>query len=99
MAEYELTLFVSGASDFSARAIADAKRVCDASLGERYKLEIVDVHEDAAAAYGSGVFATPTLVKSRPPPVRQLVGNLSQAERVLAALDIPVPGNPPVAVG
>jgi circadian clock protein KaiB len=73
--------------------------VCDASLGERYKLAIVDVHEDSAAARGSGVVATPTLVKNRPLPVRQLVGNLSPAQRVLAALDIPVAGDPPVAVG
>jgi circadian clock protein KaiB len=89
-AGYELTLFVSGASDLSGRAIADAKRLCEVYLEGRYRLAVVDVHQDPAAVIASRVVAAPTLVKHRPLPERRLVGDLSRAEKVLMALDIPV---------
>jgi circadian clock protein KaiB len=85
---YELTLFVSGASDLSARAITDARRFCDTHVTGRHRLEFVDIHEDAAAALASDVVAAPTLVKHRPLPVRKLVGDLSDSAKVLAALEI-----------
>ena len=56
---YELALFVSGASDLSARAIANAARICEAHLSGRYHLSVVDVHEDPAALLGSRVVARP----------------------------------------
>jgi circadian clock protein KaiB len=96
-AEFDLTLFVSGASDLSARAIEHATRSCEAHVGGRYHLEVVDVHVDAAAAAGSGVFATPTLVRNQPLPTRRIVGDLSRADSLLAA-----PGSSvaePVTVG
>ena len=86
---YELTLFVSGASDLSVRAISNARRLCDAHLDGRHRLEVVDMHDDPAAFMSGWVLATPTLVKSRPLPVRKLVGDLSRTEKVLRALDIP----------
>lgn len=76
---YELTLYVSGASDLSARAITDARQLCDIHLAGRYHLSVVDVYQDPAAVRASGVLATPTLVKNRPLPVRELVGDLSRA--------------------
>jgi circadian clock protein KaiB len=85
---YELTLFVSGASDLSARAIANAKELCDTHLDGRYELSVVDVHEDAAAALNSDVIAAPTLVRNSPLPVRKLVGDLSKTDKVLVALDL-----------
>jgi circadian clock protein KaiB len=85
---YELTLFVSGASDLSARAIANAKKLCDTHLVGRYELSVVDVHEDAAAALNSDVIAAPTLVRNSPLPVRKLVGDLSKTDKVLVALDL-----------
>lgn len=75
---YELTLFVSGASDLSARAIADARQLCDTHLAGRYHLAVVDVQEDCTGLVDSEVLATPTLVKNWPLPVRKLVGNLSR---------------------
>jgi diguanylate cyclase (GGDEF)-like protein/PAS domain S-box-containing protein len=78
---YELTLFVSGVSDLSARAIADARRLCDTHFGGRYQLSVVDVHEDPAGLLDSGILVTPTLVKNWPLPVRKLVGGLSQAHK------------------
>ena len=86
--DYALTLFVSGASDLSARAIAHAKQLCDSRLEGRYELTIVDVHEDPAAAVGSHVVAAPTLVRDRPLPVRKLAGELSDPDKVLLALEL-----------
>src|ERR1700730_9379084 len=87
---YELTLFVSGASELSGRAIADTRQLCDAHLAGRYHLSIVDVHDDPAAALSSGVLVAPTLVKNRPLPVRKVVGDLSHPGRVLVALGLAV---------
>jgi circadian clock protein KaiB len=87
-ARYELTLFVSGASDLSARAIGNARELCDTHLAGRYELSVVDVHEDVAAALNSDVIAAPTLVRSWPLPVRKLVGDLSRTDKVLIALDL-----------
>lgn len=92
---YELTLFVSGASSASAKAIRNAQAMCEAHLAGRYELLIVDVNQDPELARGRRVLATPTLVKGHPAPERMLVGDLSDEERVLLALDIrlldPVP--------
>ena len=86
---YDLTLFVSGASERSTRAIADARQLCDTHLHGRYRLSIVDLREDAAAAVSSHVLAAPTLVRNLPLPVRKLVGDLSHTAKVLLALDLP----------
>jgi circadian clock protein KaiB len=86
---WELTLFVSGASNLSARAIANTTALCETHLGARYQLGVLDVHEDPAAALSNGVLATPTLVKTWPLPVRKTVGDLSRTQRVLLALDLP----------
>ena len=86
---YELTLFVSGASDLSARAIANARQLCEIHLDGRYHLSVVDVHDDPAAVLSTQVVAAPTLVKNRPLPVRKLVGDLSDTDKVLLALELP----------
>ena len=90
---YELTLFVSGASDLAARAIANARRMCDVHCPGRYHLSVVDINEDPTSLLTYNLLATPTLVKSRPTPVRRVVGDLSQADKVLAILDLPVDPN------
>jgi circadian clock protein KaiB len=86
---YELTLFVGGASDISARAITNARQLCDAYLGDRYRLTVVDLHETPAAVLDGRVLIAPTLVKDLPLPVRKVIGDLSQTDRVLLALDLP----------
>jgi circadian clock protein KaiB len=91
---YELTLFVSGASALSARAIATARQLCDLNLGDGYHLAVVDVHGDPAALAGRSVVAVPTLVRNRPRPERKVVGDLSDTAKVLLALEIPVAGGP-----
>jgi circadian clock protein KaiB len=87
-ARYELTLFVTGASALSARAIDSVRALCETHLLGRYELNVVDVHRNPALVTSSGVLASPTLVKDHPLPRRMLVGDLSDAKRVLLALDI-----------
>ena len=83
---YHLTLFVSGASDLSARAIAAAGQLCDGHLSGRCHLTVIDIHDDPDAAVRSRVYAVPALVRTRPLPVRRVVGDLSRTGHVLSAL-------------
>jgi circadian clock protein KaiB len=92
--EYELTLFVSGASESSARAILNIREICDAHLSGRHHLEIVDLNQEPGLAAPSRVLATPTLVKDRPLPSRMLVGDMSDHVRILLALDVQDTANP-----
>jgi circadian clock protein KaiB len=94
-ATYVLTLFVTGASEMSGRAIANVRALCDDYLAGRHTLEVIDVHRDASLMSAHDVVAAPTLIKERPLPKRMLVGDLSDSPRVLAALDIRVPGPTP----
>jgi circadian clock protein KaiB len=87
---YDLTLFVSGASDLSAVAIANARHLCDTHLAGRHHLAVVDVHEDVTAVFASQVLATPTLVRNQPEPIRKVIGDLSHTDNVLRALGITV---------
>jgi circadian clock protein KaiB len=86
--EYGLTLFVSGASDASAHAIANVREICDAHLSGRHHLNIVDLHQEPALARQHNVLATPTLIKDHPMPLRMLVGDMSDHLKILVALDV-----------
>lgn len=92
---YVLTLFVTGASEMSGRAIANVRALCEEHLAGRYTLDVIDVHRDASLMSTHDVVAAPTLIKEAPLPKRMLVGDLSDSKRVLAALDLPP--SPPVA--
>jgi circadian clock protein KaiB len=94
-----LTLFVSGASDLSARAITSARQICDVHLEGRYDLSVVDVYDDLASALTHRVLATPTLLKHRPAPERRYVGDLSHTNRVLLALELLVTKTAPTTSG
>ncbi|MCO8129053.1 hypothetical protein NHL50_17745 [Acidimicrobiia bacterium EGI L10123] len=85
----ELTLIVSGASDLSARAIANATALCEENLDGRYHLSVVDLHEAPASVSSGQLLAAPTLVKTQPLPMRKFVGDLSRTDKVLAALGLP----------
>ncbi|MEY2568013.1 MAG: circadian clock protein KaiB [Actinomycetota bacterium] len=86
--EYELTLFVNGASDLSARAIANVTQLCDDRLHGRYTLAVVDVRDDPDAVMQHRLLAAPTLVKHRPLPVQRFVGDLSRPDKVLLDLGV-----------
>ena len=85
---YSLTLFVSGASGLSARAIIDTRAMCESALANSYELAVIDVHINPAIAVARGIIATPTLVRSRPLPERKHVGSVSPTGGVLAALGL-----------
>lgn len=92
---YKLRLFVTGSTPRSARAIANMRKICEENLHGRYDLEVVDVYENPDATRELQIIATPTLVKILPEPLRRIIGDLSNKERVLAGLNLtPVkPGN------
>jgi circadian clock protein KaiB len=94
---YLLTLFVSGASEASARAIANVREICDSHVTGEYELGIVDLNQEAQSAGGVHVLATPSLVRDRPLPKRMLVGDMSDHSRVLLLLDMVAIG--PASVG
>lgn len=83
-----LKLYVTGANPRTERAIANLQQICDAELEGRYTLEIIDVLEDPEAAERDRVLATPTLIKELPPPLRRIIGDLSDRAKVLLALEI-----------
>ncbi len=85
---WSLTLYVSGASPHSAAAITTLRRICDEELSGRVELRVVDVREHPALAVSDNVLAAPTLVKRLPGPLRQLVGDLADLERVRDGLDL-----------
>jgi circadian clock protein KaiB len=87
---YHLTLFVSGASERSARAVDDATRCCELRLAGHYHLSVVDLYEQSTGVLGGQVLVAPALVRNSPPPVRKVVGDLSNADAVAAALELPV---------
>ena len=86
--QWSLTLYVAGASPRSAEAIDTVRRICDEELASRVALRIVDVSERPAPAISDDILAVPTLVKRWPLPPRRLVGNLTDADRVRAGLDL-----------
>lgn len=85
---HDFTLYVNGASKLSSRAITDARHLCETYLTGRYALAVVDLNEQTAAAGAGMVVAAPTLMKNHPLPQRQVVGDISDVDHVLAALDI-----------
>jgi circadian clock protein KaiB len=89
-----LTLYVSGASPRSARALEAVRRLCDEDLAGQVELEVVDVADEPAAVARDAIVAVPTLVQRLPAPARQLVGNLSDVDRLRAALDLGSPPSP-----
>ena len=97
--QWLLTLYVSGASPRSAGAIDTVRRICDEDLASRVELRIVDVSERPAPAISDDILAVPTLVKRWPPPSRRLVGNLADADRVRAGLNLGPVGRDQASAG
>jgi len=85
---YVLRLFVTGTTSRSQRAITNMQRICEENLAGRYDLEVIDVYQDPEATRDLQVIATPTLVKLLPEPLRRIIGDLSDHEKVLAGLDL-----------
>jgi circadian clock protein KaiB len=86
----ELRLYVAGSTPQSSRAITNLKTICETHLKDRYELTVVDLYEHTERAEEDHIEVTPTLIRQWPLPVRRLVGGLSQTDRVLEALDLPL---------
>ena len=83
-----LRLYVTGTTGKSVRAIQDVRRICEAHLQGLYELEVVDIYKNLPLARGDQIIATPTLVRRLPAPLRRLIGDMSDDQRVLAGLGI-----------
>ncbi len=86
--EYVLRLFITGATPNSVRAVANIKEICDIHLPGRYRLEIIDVYQQRDLAQKEQLVALPLLIKTYPLPERRLIGDLSDAGKVLLALGL-----------
>lgn len=86
--EWVLRLYVAGQTPKSVRAFANLRAICEEHLEGRYKIEVIDLIESPQLAKGHQIIALPTLVRELPPPVKKIVGDLSDTERVLVGLDL-----------
>ena len=85
---YNLRLYVAGQTPKSLSAIANLKKICEEHLAGIYTIEVVDLLVSPQLAAGDQILAVPTLVRRLPPPIKRIIGNLSDHERVLVGLDI-----------
>jgi circadian clock protein KaiB len=85
---YQLRLYVAGQSARSIAAVSNLKRLCEVHLEGRYAIEVIDLLERPHLAKADDILAIPTLVRRLPPPIRKIIGDLSNVDRVLLGLDI-----------
>ena len=85
---FRLRLFVSGSTSRSQQALQNLRQICEEHLHGRYVLEVIDLAKDPAQAKQNQILAVPTLLKELPEPLRKIVGDLSDEEKVLEGLDI-----------
>lgn len=85
---WELRLYVAGQSPKSIAAFGNLKRICEAHLAGRYKIEVIDLVQHPQLAAGDQIVAIPTLVRKLPEPLRRIVGDLSNTERTLVGLNL-----------
>jgi len=83
-----LRLYVAGQTPKSVRAFENLKRLCEEHLADRYQIEIIDLIENPQLARGDQIVAVPTLVRRLPEPLKKIIGDLSNQERVLVGLDL-----------
>jgi circadian clock protein KaiB len=86
--KYLLRLYITGATPRSTRAIQNVKRICEENLKGRYILEVVDIYQQPEKAKSDDILAAPTLIKQLPSPLRKLIGDMANTERVLVGLDL-----------
>ncbi|WP_020157384.1 circadian clock KaiB family protein [Methylobacter marinus] len=85
---WKLRLYVAGQTPKSLTAFANLKRICEEYLKGRYSVEVIDLLENPQLAAGDQILAIPTLVRNLPEPMRKIIGDLSNTERVLVGLDL-----------
>lgn len=87
---YELRLYVAGQTPKSILALANLRHICEEHLQGRYEIEVIDLVENPQLAQGDQILALPTLVRRLPEPIKKIIGDLSNTERVLVGLDLRV---------
>lgn len=85
---WTLRLYVAGQTPKSVAAFANLKRICEEFLAGKYRIEVIDLLENPQLAKGDQILAVPTLVRKLPEPVKKIIGDLSNTERVLVGLDL-----------
>lgn len=92
---WELRLYVAGQTPRSQTAFSNLQQICEGHLKGRYRIQVIDLVENPQLSKGDQILAIPTLVRKLPEPVRKIIGDLSDTERVLVGLDLrPPPPNP-----
>jgi circadian clock protein KaiB len=91
-APHFLRLFIAGNSVHSQRAVRNLRRICERHLDARTRVEVIDIYQDREAAGQEQILGAPTLIKQEPLPLRRLIGDLSDEDRVLAALGVVATG-------
>jgi circadian clock protein KaiB len=86
--EWNLRLYVAGQTPRSIAAFSNLKKICEEHLSGKYHIEIIDLLEEPQLASGDQILAIPTLVRKLPSPIRKIIGDLSDTERVLVGLDL-----------
>ena len=86
--QYVLRLYVTGMTARSSRAVNNLRTICDEYLQGRYELEIIDIYQQPALTKGEQIVAAPTLIKKFPLPMRRIIGDMSNKDRVLLGLDL-----------
>jgi len=89
-AKYVLRLYVSGSTLKSALAVENIKRICEHYLKNRYDLEVIDIYQQPNLARDEQIVAVPTLIKRLPRPLRRLIGDLSDQDKLLLGLDLKI---------
>ena len=87
-AEWDLRLYVAGQTNRSIKAFENLKRICEEHLKGKYTIEVIDLMKAPQLARGDQIVAIPTLVRKLPEPMRKIIGDLSNTERVLVGLDL-----------
>ena len=85
---WELKLYVAGQTPKSIAAVANLRKLCEEHLSGRYRVEVIDLVKNPQLARGDQILAIPTLVRRLPEPMRKIIGDLSNQERVLVGLDV-----------
>lgn len=86
--KYELRLYVAGQTPKAVRAFDNLRKLCDEHLAGRYSIDVIDLVKNPALGRGDQILAVPTLVRKLPTPIKKIIGDLSNTERVLVGLDL-----------
>ena len=85
---FDLRLYVAGQTPKALRAFVNLRKICDEHLAGRYRIEVIDLLENPTLGRGDQILALPTLVRRLPAPIKKIIGDLSDTERVLVGLDL-----------